>query len=216
MENRGYFSGFYRVLEWVMWLMYLNVLWILFTIIGLGIFGVFPATVSMFTIIRQLLLKQDSTIFKTFLHTYKKEFFRANGVGLILAVIFYILYMDLLYLDRIPGILFNFFQVGLIVVSIIFLIVLIYIFPVYVHFDLKFLERFKHALLIGIFSPLANLGIIFSFIMLFFIYKWLPGLIPLIGISLVGLIIMFLTLFAFNRFQEKQQTLNESEEDEIE
>lgn len=205
-------GGFYNILEWIMWLIYLNILWIFFTIIGLGLFGVFPATVSMFTVIRQLLLKEETSIFKTFFRTYKQEFFKANGIGLILAIIAYILYMDLLFLDTIQGILYNLFQIGLIFISIIFLITLIYIFPVYVHFDLKFFQNFKHALLIGVFSPLINLAMIISFILLYYIYKLLPGLIPVFGFGLVNLLITVSVIFAFSRFETRQQKLNDPEE----
>lgn len=211
MRKSFYFSNFYYVLEWVMWLLYLNLLWLLFTLLGFGVFGLFPATVSMFAVIRQLLQQKDLAIFKTFFQTYKQEFFKANGVGLVLFIITYLLYMDLLFLDHIPSSLFAFFQIGLLIATIIFIIVLLYIFPVYVHFDLTFLQTFKHALIIGIFSPLANLLTIIGFIVLFFIYRWLPGLIPTFGISLIALLLMFSGLFAFNRIQEKQAKLSEQE-----
>lgn len=205
-------GGFYNVLEWIMWLVYLNILWIMFTIIGLGLFGFFPATVSLFTIIRQLLLKEETSIIKTFFQTYKREFFKANGVGLILFILAYILYMDLLFLDTIQNIFFYFFQIALIIVSILYLITLIYIFPVYVHFQLKFFQYFKHAFLIGVFSPLMNLAIIVGFVILYFIYKWVPGLIPIFGLSLVSLLITRCVMLAFNRFEKRQQKLNEVEE----
>src|SRR5690625_4530325 len=195
-------GGFYNVLEWIMWLVYLNILWIMFTIMGLGLFGFFPATVSMFTIIRQLLLKEETSIIKTFFQTYKREFFKANGVGLILFILAYILYMDLLFLDTIQNIFFYFFQIALIIVSILYLITLIYIFPVYVHFQLKFFQYFKHAFLIGVFSPLMNLAIIAGFVILYFIYKWIPGLIPIFGLSLVSLLITRCVMLAFNRFEK--------------
>lgn len=207
-------GGFYSILEWIMWLIYLNILWIVATIMGLGLFGFFPATVSLFTIIRQLLLKEETSITKTFFQTYKREFFKANGVGFVLFIIAYILYMDLLFLDTIQNMFFYFFQIALIIVSILYVITLIYIFPVYVHFKLKFIQYFKHAFLIGIFSPLMNLAMIAGFVFLYFIYKWLPGLMPVFGLSLVSLLITVSVMLAFNRFENRQQKLNEVEEQE--
>lgn len=195
-----------------MWMLYLNILWLLFTLLGLGIFGLFPATVSVFAVIRQLLQKKEPAIFKTFLQTYKQEFLKANGMGFVLFVFIYLLYMNLLFLDRIPSSLFTLFQIGWWFAAIIFFILLLYIFPVYVHFDLKFFQIFKHALIIGIVSSLANLLIIIGFVILFFVYKWLPGLIPTFGISLVALLLMFAGLFAFDRIQEKQEKLSEQQE----
>lgn len=212
MGRSFYSSNFYHVLEWIMWLLYLNLLWFLFTLIGLGVLGIFPATVSMFTVIRHLLQKKDPAIFKTFFQTFKQEFFKANGVGLLIFAIIYLLYMDFLFLDHLPSSLFGVFQIGLLLAVIVFVIVLLYIFPVYVHYELSFFQMFKHALIIGVFSPLANLLIIIGFAVLYYLYKWLPGLIPTFGISLIALLLMFSGLFAFNRIQEKQEKLEESEE----
>lgn len=204
-------GGLYHFLEWIMWLIYLNVLWILFTVLGLGLFGAIPATVSMFTVIRQLLLRQETAIFKTFFQTYKQEFLKANGLGLVLAIIAYILYMDLLFLDMIQNAFYYFFQIGLLIASIIYFITLIYIFPVYVHFKLNFFQYFKHALLIGIFSPLVNIAMIIGFVLLFFIYKWVPGLIPIFGLSVISLLITMSVTLAFERFERRQEKLNELE-----
>lgn len=202
-------GGLYHFLEWIMWLIYLNILWIFFTVLGLGLFGAIPATVSMFTVIRQLLLRQETAIFKTFFQTYKQEFLKANGLGLVLAIIAYILYMDLLFLDMIENAFYYFFQIGLLIVSIIYFITLIYIFPVYVHFKLSFFQYFKHALLIGIFSPLVNIAMIIGFVLLFFIYKWIPGLIPIFGLSVISLLITMSVTLAFERFERRQEKLNE-------
>ena len=204
-------GGFYHVLEWVMWLIYLNILWLLFTMIGLGLFGIFPATVSVFAIIRRLLLKEDISITKVFLQTYKQEFFRGNGIGFILVLIAYVLYIDFLFLDQIDGVFFYVFQVGLIIVSLLYFVTLIYLFPAYVHFQLKFFQYFKHALWIGIFSPLMNLIMIIGFVCLYFIYKWTPGFIPIFGLSLVSLMITISVMLAFNRFEKRQQELTEVE-----
>lgn len=201
-------DSFYNVLQWVMWLIYLNILWFLFTMIGLVLFGVFPATVSLFAVIRKLFLKEDLSVTKTFIQIYKEEFFKANGIGMILVLVAYILYMDFLFLDKIHAGLFTIFQIGLIIVSILYFITLIYIFPVYVHYQLKFIDYFKHALLIGVFSLLTNLIIIISFVCLYFLYTWIPGFIPIFGLSLASFILTVSVMLAFNRFEKRQQKLN--------
>lgn len=98
-------TKFYLLLEWVMWLAYINLLWIGSALIGLIVFGIFPATVAMFTVIRHLLLK-DTTgkqILKTFALTYKREFFKSNVIGLIFTAIGYLLYLDFLYIQNMTG-----------------------------------------------------------------------------------------------------------------
>nr|WP_052044317.1 DUF624 domain-containing protein [Alkalihalobacillus alcalophilus] len=67
-------SPLYTISDWIMRLAYINLLWLLFMIIGLFIVGFMPATVAMFTVIRMLLMKEESVpIFKTFLTFLKRN-----------------------------------------------------------------------------------------------------------------------------------------------
>ncbi|MFA9556724.1 DUF624 domain-containing protein [Evansella sp. AB-rgal1] len=53
MDNKGLIGNLYRVSEWLIRLAYINILWMLFTIVGLIILGIAPATATVFTIIRK-------------------------------------------------------------------------------------------------------------------------------------------------------------------
>lgn len=121
-------SKFYLLLEWIMWLAYINLLWIVSALFGLIVFGVFPATVAMFTVIRNLLIK-DATgkqIFKTFIFTYKREFLKSNAIGIIITAIGYLLYLDFLFVRNLMGFSYYVFYTGLILVGIIYFIALLY------------------------------------------------------------------------------------------
>ncbi|WP_078435046.1 YesL family protein [Metabacillus halosaccharovorans] len=202
-------TKFYLLLEWVMWLAYINLLWIGSVLIGFIVFGIFPATVAMFTVIRHLLLK-DTTgkqILKTFALTYKKEFFKSNLIGLIFSLVGYLLYLDFLYIQNMTGATYYLFQIGLIFISIIYFISLLYIVPVYVHYDLKFNQYFRHALLIGILSPITTMLIVIGLTLLYFLLVLIPGLIPLITTSTFAFIIMGCALIGFRRLEDKQQSV---------
>lgn len=201
-------TKFYLLLEWVMWLAYINLLWIGSALIGIIVFGIFPATIAMFTVIRQLLLK-DTTgkqILKTFVLTYKKEFFKSNLIGLIFSLVGYLLYLDFLYIQNMNGATYYVFQIGLIFISIIYFISLLYIVPVYVHYNLKFHQYFRHALLIGILSPITTILIVIGLTLLYFLLVLIPGLIPFITTSTCAFIIMGCALFGFCRLEDKQQS----------
>ncbi|WP_226527190.1 YesL family protein [Metabacillus niabensis] len=201
-------TKFYLLLEWVMWLAYINLLWIGSALIGFIVFGIFPASVAMFTVIRHLLLK-DTTgkqILKTFALTYKKEFFKSNLIGLIFTLVGYLLYLDFLYIQNMNGATYYLFQIGLIFISIIYFISLLYIVPVYVHYDLKIHQYFRHALLIGILSPITTMLIVIGLTTLYFLLGLIPGLIPLITTSTIAFIIMGCALIGFRRLEDKQQS----------
>src|SRR5699024_2801656 len=99
MLDFGITGRLFRLCEVVMRLAYVNLLWVLFTALGLGLFGIFPATVALFTVTRKWVMgDHDIPIFSTFWHTYRKEFFKSTLFGFILFVIGYIIYVDLVYL----------------------------------------------------------------------------------------------------------------------
>lgn len=63
--------------EWLFRLMWTNLLWIGFTILGLGIFGIMPATVAMFTVVRKWQMHEtEISIWSVFKETYFKEWKR--------------------------------------------------------------------------------------------------------------------------------------------
>ncbi|PAD67470.1 hypothetical protein CHH83_18605 [Bacillus sp. 7586-K] len=204
-------SKFYHLLEWIMWLAYINLLWIGSVLAGLIVFGIFPATVAMFAVIRHLLLKDGTgkQILKTFAITYRKEFFKSNVIGVIYLVIGYLLYLDFQFIQNMTGASFYVFQTGMIFITIIYVISFLYIIPVYVHYHLKLLQYFKHAVLIGILSPMMTLLIVIGLSFLCFLLFLIPGLIPLVTSSTVALIMMSCALVGFRRLEGKQQTSNE-------
>ncbi|MFC0472078.1 YesL family protein [Halalkalibacter kiskunsagensis] len=213
MPNQGVMGGFYRVSEWVMRLAYINILWIFFSIIGLVIFGVMPATVAMFTVIRKWLMgEEDVHITKLFFKTYKKEFIKVNLLGLIIFAIGYILYIDLQFLSQVSGMLQYILTAGLIIIGFFFLIMVIYIIPVYVHYDLKVLQYLRHSILIGFLSPLMTIMMIATLSVIYYLFMFIPGLIPVFGASAFGFITMGSAYFAFKRLETKQQKVEEAKE----
>lgn len=84
---QGFMRGFYSISEWVLRFAYVNVLWISFNLLGLIVFGFFPATIAMFTVVRKWVLKEtDISVFNTFWFAYKKEFFKGNFLGFIISL----------------------------------------------------------------------------------------------------------------------------------
>lgn len=65
-------------------LILLNILWVAFTLLGLVIFGLFPATIALFAVIRKWILEnEDTPILQEFIKRYKAEFKMANVIGIL-------------------------------------------------------------------------------------------------------------------------------------
>lgn len=196
----------YRICEWITRLAYVNLLWIFFTIIGVVIFGIAPATVALFTIIRKWIFFHDTEIpvLKTFARTYKCEFWRANRIGLLLMAIAYIFYIDIIYLAHVPPEWKLPFSVALLIIFLFYMVMLLYVFPIYVHYELRFWQYMKYAFMIGMANPLMTLIMLASVGILFLILMYIPGLIPFFSISLAALVVMGSALRVFRKMEEKQ------------
>lgn len=84
----GIMGGFYRISEWIMRFAYVNILWIAFTLIGLVFLGFFPATASLFAVVRKWIQGNNEVpIFSFFWTNYKSSFLKSNILGISIVII---------------------------------------------------------------------------------------------------------------------------------
>jgi uncharacterized membrane protein YesL len=195
---------------WMLRTAYLNILWIGFTLLGLGTFGLFPATGAMFVIVKKWLQKEPvEKIFNTFWTVYKREFITLNKFGLFFIVIGYILIYDFLFLqlneDRLP-----FFLPLISCVALMYIITLLYFFPVYCQFDLKFFQYVKQSFLIGASCILETFLILMSVMGLMIVVRFLPGIIPLFTGSVLAFSITWCSNRALRRIEIRKNMINNS------
>jgi uncharacterized membrane protein YesL len=196
----------YSATEWIAKFAYVNLLWIGFSLAGLVILGVFPATISLFTVIRKWVMgERDIPLFQTFLVTYKTEFFRSNGLGLLVAIISALIVLDLIFMKNLGNGFTNAIQIPLYMFMFAAVMTMFYLFPVYVHYELKLIQTIKNSFLIMLINPLENLVIIVGIGAMFFVVKFIPGLGFFFGGSLSAAIIMASSYLAFNKVDKKKQ-----------
>lgn len=207
----GFVGGIYKLCEWIMRLAYINLLWIMFTIMGLGLFGFFPATISMFTVVRKWLMGfDDIPVFKTFWNAYKKEFLKSNLLGLIIMITAYILYIDIQFLRSTDGFI-NVLFYPTILLCVGFILTLCFVFPTFVHFDVSVFKVFKNSFLLMLMNPLSTLMMIIGSLAVYMVMTTIPGLIPLLGGSVLAFIIMWSAFLAFTRIErQRQASINKS------
>lgn len=97
MDLNGWKGKLYWFVEFVTLLAVLQLMWIGLTLLGLVVFGVSPATVGLFAVMRKKLHGQDELrlLVKNYWLTYKAEFVNSNKIGVILIAIGYILTINL-------------------------------------------------------------------------------------------------------------------------
>jgi uncharacterized membrane protein YesL len=209
MHFNGVINKAYTGCEWVMKLAYVNILWVLFSLSGLIFFGMSPASVALFTILRKWLINEtDIPIFRTFLDTYKKEFRKANKIGWLMAMIGMFLYIDFKFIINMGATIQYVLSVPLLIITILYFITLLYIFPVYVSYELGMVQYIKNSFYIGIINMHITILMIAATFLLGILYRYIPGVVPFFSVSLVALIVMIGAKQSFQRIEEKQKKLS--------
>jgi uncharacterized membrane protein YesL len=206
----GLFGAFYRFGETVLLLLYVNFLWICFTLLGLIIFGFGPSTIAMFTVFRKWSMgESDVPVFTTFWESFRKDFWKANALGLTLLILACMLYVNLNYLELQGEWVTVISRYILLITAAIYVVMLVYIFPLYVHYENKFFVYFKNSILIAIYHPMRTIYVIAALLTLYYLFYVLPVFIFLIGPSLTSLVIMWIVYRTFHRIEYKQENLQE-------
>ncbi|MCM3716390.1 DUF624 domain-containing protein [Alkalihalobacillus oceani] len=194
----------YSILEWITRFAYLNVLWIFFTLTGGIVVGLFPATVAMFSVIRQWLKgKSDQPVFHTFWQLYKQEFRKSNRLGIIIYLISFIFIFNLFFLQANIGELLIWTSAPLLGGMLLFILILFYLFPAYAHFDLPVFQLIRNAFLTMLVSPLHTLFIILGLGGFYLLATVIPALAVVFGASFYSFITMWVALDAFQRIHKK-------------
>lgn len=203
MRLGGFDGLFFRTCEFISKIAYANVLWFLFMVLGLGIFGIAPATVALFAVNRKWVMgENDVPIFQTFWKVYKKEFVKANLLGLIVFLAGYIIYVDLAYFPP-TNMVSVIIRYIIIAVGVMFIVTTIYVFPVYVHYNGNIKSYIKFAFLFAFSYPLFTFAIIIGVMIIYTLLSLVPGVIPFFGICVVSYFTSWIAMQVFNRVQAK-------------
>ncbi len=211
MRLGGFSGGVLSLCNWFVRLAYINLLWILFSLVGLVVFGFFPATIAMLATLRQFLQKNDPPVFKTFWKYFKAEFLASNKLGAIIVIIGLVLLTNINFLQSMDHKLSEMLYYPTIVISCIYLLAICYVLASYVEFERKLFTHIKNSLLLMIYNPLSSLFIIFGFAAVYYAVTSLSGLGFFFSGSLLGLIVLSSTTLAYRKIERKQALLQEGE-----
>jgi uncharacterized membrane protein YesL len=175
-----------------------NFLWLLFTIFGLGIFGIGPSTYALVSICRQWVRGNHSLpVFITFWKYYKESFKESVIISWIYLLGGIVLIVDLMHVAN------WYVRVALFVISFIYLLSLVYIFPIMAHYNWKgILFKMKMSLLFS-FSCLQYSLVLF--LVTGGIYwaatTFFPGVLTFLGISFLFYLITWTANQVFTRME---------------
>ncbi|WP_208585682.1 YesL family protein [Gracilibacillus suaedae] len=184
-------------------LILLNILWIMFSLLGLIVLGFFPATVALFAVIRKLIMvDEDMPVWTEFIEQFKSEFIKSNLLGYTVTFIGVFLFLDFKIIQHLSN---DYVQIMLfnltLVIGIFYAISILYIFPLYVHFDFSLIQYFRYACILTIARPFHTIMLIAILGVILCIYMFIPALILLFGTSLFCFVVMKIATLSFPRKQ---------------
>ncbi|GAA0291522.1 putative membrane protein YesL [Gracilibacillus halotolerans] len=185
-------SVYITVGEWLFKILLLNIYWFIFSLVGLFVLGLFPATTALFATIRQDIKSEDDVrLFRSFLHYYKQEFLKSNLLGYLMLSLAILLIVNLQVLDIMDSsLLHSSLTIMTYILLAILALISVFIVPIYVHYNFSILGYIKYSAIMVIGKPLQALALLAIIAVLFYLYYLVPGLIPAIGVSLLAYIIM--------------------------
>jgi uncharacterized membrane protein YesL len=167
-------------------LVYVHLLWLVFTLIGLVLFGIGPATMAMFSVVRQWIRgNEDISTFREFKKAYKFHFKEGNQLFFLYGISGWILYIDLLYVES-PAV-----RAAVIAAGILYLVSLLYVPCIMVHYEMRTLfKKIKYAVFLGVayfqytLVLLVILGVMAGLLMMNAGFLFILGMSPAVYITM--------------------------------
>ncbi|MEH7009502.1 YesL family protein [Neobacillus niacini] len=193
------------VCEWIWRAILVNLYWIAFTILGLGIFGFFPSSVAMFTIVRKWLRKDsDLPVWATFKQVYFKEWKRSNGIGLVFYSMGLFLFVDIRIAEQVmTGIFASFLLIILYILVFVLLLAVGNFFSIYVHYELSTKGYVKQSFLFTLTGLPSTIWIGAGLLVIGMLLIRIPGLIPFISGVAPAYWMMRVSLNRFNKLENR-------------
>jgi uncharacterized membrane protein YesL len=193
------------VCEWIWRAILVNLYWIAFTILGLGVFGFFPASIALFTIVRRWLRKDcDLPVWATFKQVYFKEWKRSNGIGLVFYSIGLFLFVDIRIAEQVmTGIFASFLLIILYILVFVLLLAVGNFFSLYVHYELSTKEYVKQSFLFTLTGLPSTIFIGVGLLVIGMLLIRFPGLVPFISGVAPAYWMMVVSLNRYNRLEKR-------------
>jgi uncharacterized membrane protein YesL len=170
----------YRICLWIYHFALLN---ILFLVSCLPIITIYPSVAALFGVVREWVHKKDSAVFSTYLRIFKENVKQSFTSGLYITLTILVLMGDYYILTRLNTEFHFFLLSGIIFVSFIFVVSVMYLYPLMVNSHYSFKQLLSNSFKFGfyqmhltILNALFLLGwllvsLSFSFLFVFFFFS---------------------------------------------
>ncbi len=162
------------------------------------IITIFPATTAMFGVVRQWVQKKDNGVFRNFFVFFKENFLQSFIVGLVWLLLAFSLYYNINVSLHMSGVLKIVMVSTFMFFSIFFIMTSIFLFPVMVHYKLRWTLLIKNSFLISI----SQLWVTVLCGIILVLAAFLSVFIPITSIIVWSIAVYFLYLLCERSFRK--------------
>ncbi len=182
----------------------LNIMWFAGCALGGVILGWAPSTVALLTVLRNKITKKDYYgVINPFWTTYKKEFKKSNILGSVITLFLIIISINKMNFEIQPELVFRVITTMSIIARIIVCTIGLYMFPLYVYYDMDLKNYFIKSFNILIMRPILVVCIALWTFLVYSIITMVPGLIAIFGVSIYFYGIMAINYQFFMRNEQR-------------
>lgn len=163
----------------------------------LSVFLFFPSTMALYGVVRDWIMKKErSKNIRRFFKFFKKDYFRSLLAGAVWTIIWLVWVVDYIYFEREDSII----SLIVLVLGIILFVAMIDFFSLSAHYDMRFMQLMKNALLVTIGNPFLFVIVVVIHALLFYAgITYLLFIFPLF----IGTVTAFISFLGFYRFTLK-------------
>jgi uncharacterized membrane protein YesL len=198
------------ICDWLVRLVLIQCYWVLFSLFGLVVFGLVPSTMAMFSVTRQLVLKNgDVPLFRTFKESFFSQFWKGIGAGAILLIVSVILYVDYRFFiehETMGAVALLILMIGVFIGMIV-----CFLFPIYAHYDVDIWEGIKKSVFVCLSYFHYGLIAMVGTGLLLVLYVMFSGMLILIGGSTLAMFLTILGQKVFKNIEQKYLALQGKE-----
>ena len=196
-------SQLIKTMTWIAQMAELQLYWVIGIVKGLIIFGLFPSTLSMIIVMRELIRKGETqSIRKFFFKTYKQEFRNANVIGLVVALVTVILIINFRLSSALIQPYGNYFFWLSYAVLVLWCVTCMYLLPIYSHFQLSLKQLFIQAIIVVFLCPAETLLLFLATLLFLWSVDTVAILVVLVSCAVYIYIIVRITNYSFIKVQK--------------
>jgi uncharacterized membrane protein YesL len=159
-------GALYRTCTWIYNFAFLN---LLFLISCIPIITIFPASAAMFGVVRQMVKKNDISIFTKYRTYFVENFKQSFIIGLFATVIGLFLYADFRIIGQIHSSLSPIISVCLLILSFYFMLTLLSVFPLMVNAYYTTKQLLTNAFKFSMYKPHLTLLNLIALVVFFYV-----------------------------------------------